>query len=666
MTSESPLPRGLSEGWKAVDRDDFHSAERIARSALREDSSDPEALRLLGDSLFYQHRFAEALAPLEEVFHRAPKRGTGHRLGYCYFALGRFGDAESVLRREVELHPDLVNAHNLLGIVLIRQSRHAEALSAFRRAVAIDPQSLEANTNLGNALVELGRHEEAIAFLEKVVELKPGLAEARYNLGVAFHNLRQHDKAIAGFRDALELAPEMTYALGNLIRNEIAICRWADLDEHLRALHERLDRRTTIEDPFTVVAVSNSPQEQRSCAEAYVKDKLPVRPQPLWQGTRYRHEKIRLAYLSADFHEHATAFLIAGLLERHDRSRFEVFAVSFGPDDRSDSRRRLVRGVDRFIDVGSHDDAQAAQLVRGLEADVAIDLKAHTHGARLGILAHRPAPVQVSYLGFPGTSGADFIDYVVADRFVLPEAHQRFYSEKVVYLPDTYQVNDAERRIADLPVTRAGAGLPQQGFVFCCFNNNFKITPQVFDIWMRLLGKTPGSVLWLLDNSSRARQNLWHEARARGVAPERLIFAPRVALGEHLARHRVADLFLDTLPCNAHTTASDALWAGLPVLTCAGGTFAGRVAGSLLRAVGLPELVTEDLTAYEALALELARDAQRLGALRSTLARNRSTHPLFDTDRFRRHIESAYATMWEISRRGEQPRAFAVDPAAQT
>jgi protein O-GlcNAc transferase len=665
MASEENPPRQqLHDGWSAIDHDDFAEAERIARTALQRDPADSESLRLLGDSLFYQDRFAEAADPLRKAFQQSPARGVGHRLGYCHFALGDLGNAESVLRREVELHPDLVNARNLLGIVLIRQARREEALSVFRGALAVDPQSAEASNNLGNTLAEFGRDEEAIPFLERVVELQPRLAEARYNLGIAFHNLKRHDEAIAAFRSALDLAPDLTYALGNLVRNEAGICRWADLDEHIRVLRDRIVRRATVEDPFTVVAVSDSLQEQRSCAEAYVRDKLPTPPQPLWRGARYRREKIRLAYLSADFHEHATAFLIAGLLEGHDRSRFEVFAISFGPDDRSGTRRRLIDGVDRFIDVRSHDDTQAAQLVHGLEADIAIDLKGHTHGARPGILAHRPAPVQATYLGFPGTTGADFIDYIIADRFVLPQEHQPFYSEKVVYLPDTYQVNDAARRISNTAATRAEVGLPQQGFVFCCFNNSFKITPQMFGIWMRLLGKIHGSVLWLLEDNRRATQNLRAEAQARGVAPERLVFAPRMALGEHLARHRLADLFLDTLPYNAHTTASDALWTGLPVLTCAGSAFAGRVAGSLIRSVGLPELVTGDLPAYEALALRLAQDAPLLGALHTRLARNRLTHPLFDTDRFRRHIESAYGTMWEISQRGERPRAFAVDPLA--
>jgi predicted O-linked N-acetylglucosamine transferase (SPINDLY family) len=300
-------------------------------------------------------------------------------------------------------------------------------------------------------------------------------------------------------------------------------------------------------------------------------------------------------------------------------------------------------------------------VLRDMEIDLAIDLKGHTTGARPGILSYRPAPIQVSYLGFPGTTGAPFIDYLLADRFVVPEEHQRFYSESIVYLPDSYQVNDARRKIANLTITRAVAGLPPTGFVFCCFNNSFKITPTVFQIWMRLLQAVPGSVLWLLDDNAAATGSLQDSARAAGVDPSRLVFASRVAHSEHLARQRLADLFLDTLPYNAHTTASDALWAGLPVLTCAGTAFAGRVAGSLLRAVGLPELVTDALPAYEQLALSLAREPHLLAELRARLANNRTKAALFDTDRFRRHIEAAYLAMWEKQRRGERPRAFAVD-----
>jgi predicted O-linked N-acetylglucosamine transferase (SPINDLY family) len=374
----------------------------------------------------------------------------------------------------------------------------------------------------------------------------------------------------------------------------------------------------------------------------------------------YRHEKLRLAYLSADFQAHATAFLIAELIERHDRSRFEVHAISFGRDDASAMRARLRSAFDRFHDVGAMSHEAIARLIRELEVDVAVDLKGYTQHARPDVLRYRPAPIQVSYLGFPGTMGGDFIDYVIADPIVLPFSEQPFYTEQIVHLPDCYQPNDTKRPTAKATLTRSEAGLAEGAFVFCSFNNNYKINPAVFDVWMRLLAQVPESVLWLLRANETAETNLRAHAQERGIAPTRLIFADRTSLDQHLARHRLADLFLDTLPCNAHTTASDALWAGLPVLTCRGRSFAGRVAASLLQSVGLPELGCTNLADYEALALKLATDPLMLGQLRQRLAQNRAHARLFDIDRYRAHIEAAYRRMWEIRQDGP-PQSFAVE-----
>lgn len=658
-----PPPRRLTSGWLAIEQDDFRTSEAIARRALTDDSSDIEALQLLGDSLFYQDRFREAIAPLRAVFQLARVKGVGHRLGYCHLVLEEFPSAETVLQREIHDHPHQVNAFNALGVALVNQQRHEEALAIFKQAAELNPQSIEAHNNIGNVLMELHRDEEAIPHFRSVIASNPRLAEAHHNLGLARYRLKRYDEAVASFECALRESPRMTYTLGHLIRSEAVMCQWRNLTDHVRVLRERLGNGSAVADPFAAVVVLESPQEQRVCAEAYVRDKFPSRASPLSHDRGGRSGgKIRLAYLSADFREHATAYLIAGLLERHDRARFEVIGISFGADDQSRMRQRVIQAFDRFVDVREHDDAHVARMMREMKIDIAIDLMAYTVGARPGILAHRPAPVQVAYLGFPGTTGADFIDYLVADRFVVPDQDQPWYSEKIALLPDTYQVNDDRRRIAQRTPARAEAGLPERGFVFCCFNNNYKIRPQAFDIWMRLLGKLPGSVLWLLDDNPWARRNLRTEAHARGIDPQRLIFAPRVAPEEHLARHRLADLFLDTLPYNAHTTASDALWSGLPVLTCAGTAFAGRVAGSLLSAIGLRELITYNYHDYETLALKLASGGGLLRELRAKLSRNRSTLPLFDTDRFRRHIESAYASMWQIWQTGERPRPIVVAP----
>jgi len=353
---------------------------------------------------------------------------------------------------------------------------------------------------------------------------------------------------------------------------------------------------------------------------------------------------------------------MAELFERHDRARFETIAVSFGPDDGSEMRARLRAAFDRFIDVKGSSDGEIAGIMRDLEIDIAVDLKGFTENSRPGIFAHRPAPITVSYMGFPATMNSELIDYIIGDRIIIPETEKSNYSEKVVYLPDSYWVNDSKKRISERKFSRAELGLPENGFVFCCFNNNYKIRPNFFDVWMRLLRAVEGSVLWLFEGNPAVARNLRREAQARGIAPERLIFAPRMELEDHLARHRFADLFLDTLPYNAHTTATDALWTGLPVLTCTGTTFVGRVCTSLLNAVGLPEMITESLDAYEALALKLANDQDALAAIKEKLAGNRGSHPLFDTDRFRRHVEAAFVTMFERRQRGEPPASFSVEP----
>jgi predicted O-linked N-acetylglucosamine transferase (SPINDLY family) len=531
----------------------------------------------------------------------------------------------------------------------VRLQRQEEALAAFLEAARLDPGSAEAQSNAGNVLAALGRHDEALAHLRQAAQAQPARADPHFNLGVALQRLKRHEEAIASFQAALDIAPRMPYALGHRVWNELFLCRWDAIGPAIAELRRRVRDEGLAVAPFTFLALTDDPQEQRLCAEQHLRKALPALAAPLWRGERYRHDRIRVAYLSADFCEHATAYLAAGLFERHDRSRFETIALSYGADDRSPMRSRLARAFDKFVDVRALSDAHVARLLRDMEIDIAVDMKGHTTEARIGILAHRPAPVQVAYLGYPGTSGAGFIDYVLADRFVLPEIEQQHWTEKVVYLPDCYQVNDAGRAIAEHTPTRAEAGLPERAFVFCCFNNSYKILPRMFDVWMRLLRELHGSVLWLLEDNAGARVNLEREARARGVDPARLVFARRLPHAGHLARHRLADLFLDTLPCNAHTGASDALWAGLPLVTCAGSTFAGRVAGSLLHAVGLPELATRSLAEYEALALQLAGDRGRLRQLRERLAANRGAAPLFDTERFRQNLESAYRAMWQAS-----------------
>jgi predicted O-linked N-acetylglucosamine transferase (SPINDLY family) len=443
-----------------------------------------------------------------------------------------------------------------------------------------------------------------------------------------------------------------------LLTARLHLCNWKDLDQQREDIDAWLRRGLRVIHPFAHVLISDGPAMQLACARLQTEGANPAARVPLYSGEQYRHEKIRVAYLSSDFHQHATAYLMAGVLENHDRGRFEIFGVSYGSNDESAMRARVEKACTRFFDVPGRDDVSIAMLLRNLEIDIAVDLKGYAGGARPGILAHRPCPVQVNYLGYPGTMGAEYVDYLIADRTVIPPEHRQFYSEQIVYLPDTYQPNDSARPIAPDRVTRRDAGLPEAAFVFCCFNGCQKILPCIFDSWMRILSHSGNSVLWLLEDNQGATANLRREAQARGIATERLIFAQHEPSDRHLARLRLADLVLDTLPYGAHTTASDALWAGVPVLTRIGSSFAGRVAASLLTAAGLPDLITQSAVEYEAMAQNFAASPALLSKIREELARNRESCALFDTVRMTRNLEAAYAKMWQRHQRGESPTSF--------
>jgi protein O-GlcNAc transferase len=620
------------------------------------------ALNNRGNTLQDLKRPAEALASYDRALAVQPEYAQAlYNRGVVLRDLQRPAEALASYDRALAIKSDHVDALNNRGVVLRELKRPAEALASYDRALAIKPDYVEALNNRGSALRDLKQPAEALASHEIALAIEPDHADALCNRGIALRELKRPAGALASFERALALEPDHRYAFAGVAYAALATCDWARAGIIGGELVHRIAQDSAIVPPFTLLGYSNDESLLLQCARKSLTEEIAVPAQPLWRGESRQHGKLRIAYLSSDFRRHAVASLFAQLFELHDRARFEIVGISFGPDDQSDMRARLVRGFDQFHDVRSRDDGDVANLLHRMEVDIAVDLNGRTEEARLGILARRPAPVQATYLGYPGTTGADFIDYVIADPTVLPLDQQPFYTERIVQLPECYQVNDSSRKIAADTPARREAGLPGHGFVFCCFNNNFKITAPVFDIWMRLIGQVEGSVLWLLQDDA-ARENLTRAAAARGIDPAHLVFADRREPEAHLARHRLADLFLDTLPYNAHTTASDALWAGLPVLTCKGAGFAGRVAASLLHAVGLPELVTNDLREYEALALRLAADASLLRGLRQRLEQNRSSCPLFDTDRSRRHLESAYTTMWEIHQRGESPRSFSVEP----
>ncbi|HWY63221.1 MAG TPA: tetratricopeptide repeat protein [Rhizomicrobium sp.] len=610
---------------------------------LRDMGRLPEALASIAASLAVKPGFPPAL----------------NNRGNVLRDLKRSEEALASYERAIQLDPHYAEALSNRGAALRDLQRLAEALASFDEALALEPHHAEVLLHRGVVLREMRRLEESLASLDAVIAAQPDHAEAFYQRGHTLQLLHRPTEAAASFERAIALNPGHAHATGGLAGAALQACDWT----RMAKAWERLQSGRAIVPPLTMLGYSDDEGLHHACAMRYLRDRLGKPPQRPRGGAAWRHDRIRLAYLSTDFKEHATAFLAVELFKCHDRSRFEVHGLSIGPDDGSPMRSRLEQSFDQFHDLQSVSDRGVAELVHRLEVDILVDLNGHTFGYRPEILAFHAAPVQVNYLGYPGTMGADFMDYIIADPVVLPRDRQPFYAEKIVHLPDCYQVNDASRCSGGAVPSRADCGLPAKGFVFCCFNNHWKITPPLFDVWMRLLEAMPDSCLWLLADNDAARANLCREAEARGIAPQRLVFAGRVAPGDHLARHRHADLFLDTLPYNAHTTASDALWMGLPLITCMGEAFAGRVAASLLRAAGLGELVTRGLEEYHTLALRLAREPALLRACRERLG-DRAALSLFDTGRFRRNIEAAYVKMQAIALAGEAPYGFAVEAQA--
>jgi len=599
-----------------------------------------EAFNNRGNALPALKRLDQALASFDAAIRLKADYAEAHvnravtlvKLHRPEQALAAFGDA-------IRFNPGLAAAYNNRGNLLMTQHRLRDALADYEQAIRLQPAYADAFLNQGNVLKTLSRPQDAVASYDRAIALAPGLAQAHNNRGTALRALHRSEEALASYREALRLKPDYALAYGELQHIQAHLCLWPDAPRDDALLD--LGREEDVIPPFYMLELTDDPQRQLAFARAWAEEKFGgIRPGEFKRAAP--GERIRIGYFSADFHRHATMYLMARLFELHDRTQFEIHAFSYGAKAEDEMRSRLLDAVDEFHDVADLDDREIAALSNARGIDIAIDLKGYTTGGRPGIFAHRAAPAQVSYLGYPGTTGAGFIDYILADAVTIPDELREYYSEAVIRLPHSYQVNDDRRRISDERIARADVGLPEDGFVFCCFNNNYKITPAEYDVWMRLLRQVDGSVLWLLRDSEIAAANLRREAERRGVDPDRLVFADRAPLDIHLARHRCADLFLDTFTVNAHTTASDALWAGVPVLTKLGSAFAARVAASLLHALDMSELVTQTVADYEALAIDLATNPAKLAAIKSKLADKRMTAPLFDTRRFAQDIEAVY------------------------
>ncbi|MFC4441980.1 tetratricopeptide repeat protein [Caulobacter henricii] len=552
--------------------------------------------------------------------------------------------ARDIYRKMLRQDPANAAAMNGLGVLALERRDETAALRLFRRAVAVRPTFFEAHLNLARVLHHGNQLYEALAAAQTAAALRPDAPEIHRLLHTIYSSGGRPDLALPAIRRAHALDPDHPASLPSLVGVKRSSCDWSDFDQEddrlrdLAATGHRLN-------PFTLLYTRADQAEQQACALVWAgafelphEQSFPSRP-------ARSGDRLRLGYLSGDFHDHATSYLTAELFELHDRSRFEVYGYSYGPRDDTPIQARIRASFDHFRDLESFSSRDAAKAIHADQIDILIDLKGYTDRARPQILAYRSAPIQVNYLGFPGTMGASFVDYLIADPVTAPPGTEAYCTERLVRLPDGFQPNDSRRAAVGPVPPRDALGLPSAGFVFCALHAAYKITPAIFDIWMRLVQATPGSVIWLLGMNALQEDNLRREALARGVSDDRIVFAPRVPHAEHLARLQAADLMLDTLPVGAFTTASDALWAGLPLLTCLGTTAAGRGGASLVQAAGLPELVTDSLADYEQEAMQLARDPKRLQNLRDRLRQNRSTAPLFDIPRFVRQLEDAYLAM---------------------
>ena len=647
-------------GIIAAQTGDPQRAAALFGEALRLEPGNLAALINHGNVLCAIQQPLEALASFDRAIEIQPDHAPSHHhRGKALFELGRYAAAVASHDAAIALKGDYPAAHFERARALIELMRYQAALESLDAAIALAPNHPGAWYLRGNALYALERFEAALQSYDRAIELKPDDANAYHNRGNTLTLLERAESAIASYDKAIALDPERQRSLGARLHARMQIADWHDFAPELARLAARIERGEAASNPFALLALVGSAALQRQAAQSWVRETC--RPNPALGPflPRKRRERIRIGYVSADFRNHATAYLTAELFEIHDRSRFELTAFSLGPDTGDEMRHRTQAAFDRFLDVRKDSDEEIARLARSLEIDIAVDLGGFTRGGRPGIFAARAAPLQVSYLGYLGTMAADYMDYLIADDTIIPETHREHYCEKIVYLP-SYQINDSKRPLAQQRFTREELGLPPMAFVFCCFNATYKITPDTFAGWMRILRQVPGSILFLLGGHESVERNLRREAQARGVAADRIVFGARLPLPEYLARYRTADLFLDTLPYNAGTTASDALWAGLPVLTLTGETFASRVGASLLEAVGLPELIASSQKQYELFAVDLASRPKLLTGIRTKLANQLASSPLFDTAAAARHLEAAYTQMLERHRAGLPPATLRV------
>jgi len=630
-----------------------------------ESSSDNEKAKeffLLGLDSFNNNTFDQAEQYFKLALNMAPERlSVLTNLSATLIKLNKINEAKEIVSKTLELYPLDISSLLNYGILLEKSNNFENALQVFENAISISPELTKAYNNRANVLKELNRFDEALKDYDRSIQLMGNFADAYYNRGLLHFALKHLDQAIEDLNKALEFNSTINFIIGLRLHVKMLLCDWLNFELDLDLLISDIFNHKKSSPSFPLLALCDSPLTQRKASEIWINEKFPSNSTLGDISKSLRKSKIKIGYYSADFREHPVSYLTAELFELHDKNSFEIYAFYFGPQEESFIQNRISSAVNKFIDMRHSSDLEAAITSRNLGIDIAVDLSGHTEGGRSGIFSLRAAPIQLSYIGYLGTMGAEYYDYLIADKTIIPETSRKYYTEKIIYLP-SYQINDSKREISNKIFSRGDFNLPQTGFIFCCFNQSYKITPTTFDVWMDILKATPGSVLFLYCNNKMAENNLKTEAEKRNVSQTRIFFGTTLDRGEYLARYKVADLFLDTLPYNAGTTASDALWAGLPVLTCMGESFASRTAASLLTAIGLPELITVNYEEYKNLAIELATNHSKLEILKDKLKRNLKASILFDTPSMTKHLENAYTKAYERYQSDLQPDHIFIEP----
>jgi predicted O-linked N-acetylglucosamine transferase (SPINDLY family) len=678
----SEIHSNLIRALDLLKKNDFINAKLIYENILAVDKKNSDALFFLSVILIKFKNYKKAGDLLEEVVSIKPNFADAYNnLGICLEKLNDLDGAKKNYNLAIDNRPNFAEAYNNIGVVFqklrnfdqaILQYKKAinyknlyldayinlanlfkeikqfeEAIKNYDLAINLNPNLAEVYNNKGNALKEIRKFEEAIKNYDLAINLNPNLAEAYFNAATALQDIKNFEKAVLYFEKALLLDKEIPFCKGYLLHAKMLCCNWSGLNELYKEIYNDVEKNRFSATPFGYQAICDDESNLQKCAQLYSSKRFPEIKNNLFSKKISKNKKIKIGYLCGEFREQATSILMTEVWEKHDKEDFEIIAFDSGWDDKSLRRNRIIKAFDKFIDISKVSDFDAAKLIHKEQIDILINLNGFFGTGRPVVFSYRPAGIQINYLGFPGTIGSKYIDYILCDKTVVPLESKKFYNEKIIYFPDSYQANDTKRNISDKKFLREELSLPKKSFVFCCFNNNYKITPNMFDVWARLLKKIDNSVLWLIEGNSEATENLKKEAKIRNIDASRLIFAKRMKLEDHLARHKNADLFLDTLPYNAHTTASDSLWAGLPVLTCLGKAFPGRVAASLLRSLDLPELITYSENEYVAKAEELALNPERLRVIKNKLDTNKFSQPLFNAELFCRSLESAFKIIFE-------------------